>query len=254
MNMLEKQLMGIGLTEGEIRVYLALLDLGMSTTGPIIDHSRVSSSKAYGILNRLMEKGLVSYVIKSNIRHYEALDPRKILDFLTVKEREIQEHRQAVKEIIPTLSARRKLKQKTDEARVYTGYEGIRSYFDEIFERLQPGEERLVLGAESGYADIPKVVRFFHMQSRRFAAKGIRTKIIFNEGMRKTSGKRYEKMGHTQVRYLKQVTPASIGIQGDNVDILLWDEKKIVLFAITSREVAESYREFFRTMWGVARK
>ncbi|MBI4175864.1 MAG: hypothetical protein HY518_01560 [Candidatus Aenigmarchaeota archaeon] len=251
--MLEKQLMGIGLTQGEIRVYLTLLDIGMSTTGPIVDRSRISSSKVYNILNRLMEKGLASYVIKSNVRHYEALDPSKMFEFLSRKEREIQDQRNAVKGIIPVLSARRRLKQRSDEARVYTGPEGVKSYFNEVFEKLKPGDERLVLGAKSGYSDIPRVVRFFSMQGRRFAAKGIKTKIIFNEDLRKSGG-RYGRMGRTQVRYMKHATPASIGIQGDNVDILLWDERKTVLFAISSREVADSYREFFRALWEVAKK
>ena len=53
-----------GLTEGEIKVYLALLELGSSTTGPIVDKSGISRSIIYQILEKLMEKGLVSFITK----------------------------------------------------------------------------------------------------------------------------------------------------------------------------------------------
>jgi len=52
------QLKAIGLTEGEIRVYLALLDSGLTTTGIVIKQSNITGSKVYNILDRLIEKGL----------------------------------------------------------------------------------------------------------------------------------------------------------------------------------------------------
>ncbi|GAG26288.1 unnamed protein product, partial [marine sediment metagenome] len=39
----------IGLTQGEIKTYLALLKLGSSSTGPIAKESQVSRSKLYSI-------------------------------------------------------------------------------------------------------------------------------------------------------------------------------------------------------------
>jgi len=53
----------VGLTPGEAKIYLALLELGQSTTGPIVNKSKVSTSKTYKILERLENKGLVSHRI-----------------------------------------------------------------------------------------------------------------------------------------------------------------------------------------------
>ena len=50
----------LGLTQREIRVYLALLELGSTTTGSIIKRSEVPNSKIYEILESLQNKGLVS--------------------------------------------------------------------------------------------------------------------------------------------------------------------------------------------------
>ena len=49
----------IGLTKSEINVYLALLELGSSSTGKIVDKSKAASSKIYEILDRLMQKRIV---------------------------------------------------------------------------------------------------------------------------------------------------------------------------------------------------
>ena len=69
----------IGLTKSEIKVYLALLELGSSTTGPIVDKSKASSSKIYEILDKLMqkfvewkrEKGDPEYAIEYNDVTYQ---------------------------------------------------------------------------------------------------------------------------------------------------------------------------------------
>ena len=49
----------IGLTQGEIRVYLALLELHTSTAGPIIEKAGLPSSVVYLALNKLLKKEMI---------------------------------------------------------------------------------------------------------------------------------------------------------------------------------------------------
>ena len=53
-----KLLHDIGLTEGETKVYLALISLGTTRTGQLASKAGVSSSKVYKILDRLIKKVL----------------------------------------------------------------------------------------------------------------------------------------------------------------------------------------------------
>ena len=57
----------VGLTKSEAKVYLALLELGSSSKGPIVKRSGVASSKVYELLDKLIAKGLVSIVVKANV-------------------------------------------------------------------------------------------------------------------------------------------------------------------------------------------
>jgi len=64
------ELIQLGLTSGEARIYLSLLKLGSSKVGSIVKDSRVSYSKVYDVLEGLITKGLVSYVTFDIISKY----------------------------------------------------------------------------------------------------------------------------------------------------------------------------------------
>ena len=75
----------IGLTEGEIRVYEALAYLGQSSTGPIMDKSGISSTKVYLILERLIQRGLVCFIVENNVKKFQIANPQNIIEYLDKK-------------------------------------------------------------------------------------------------------------------------------------------------------------------------
>src|SRR3989344_2183897 len=97
------ELLKAGLTDGESKVYLALSELGASTVGPLVKKSKVAYSNIYDILNRLIEKGLVSFVIKSKIRYFQTTTPKNLLIYLENKEKEISEQKNELRKILPDL-------------------------------------------------------------------------------------------------------------------------------------------------------
>ena len=76
----------IGLTNSEAKTYVALLKLGQTTAGPIVSEAKVTRSKIYDILERLKNKGLVSYITKKSTKHFSATSPENILHYLEEKE------------------------------------------------------------------------------------------------------------------------------------------------------------------------
>lgn len=85
----------LGLTKNEISVYLALLRLGETTAGLIVDESHVTRSKIYDLLERLQQKGLVSFIYKKSVRYYHAAPPQTIIHYLERKEQVLHEQKQA---------------------------------------------------------------------------------------------------------------------------------------------------------------
>jgi sugar-specific transcriptional regulator TrmB len=68
----EKILEELGLSKNETKVYLALLELGLSSLKDITSKSGVHRTNVYDSLKRLVKKGLVSHVTKDNKTAYEA--------------------------------------------------------------------------------------------------------------------------------------------------------------------------------------
>ena len=93
----------IGLTKTEIKIYLTLLKLGQSTTTNIVRKAEIHASKVYEFLDKLIQKGLVSYVIKSNKKYFSASEPDFLKEFLREKENKIKEQESEINKILPEL-------------------------------------------------------------------------------------------------------------------------------------------------------
>src|SRR3989344_4463578 len=128
----EKILENIGLTKNEIKIYLALLKLGQITSWSIIKETGVHTSKVYDGLQRLLDKGLVSYVIISNTKHFNATDPSRLLDFLDNKKRNIEIQEKEIRKIIPSLKAESASSQEETKAEIFKGWKGMETIYNEV--------------------------------------------------------------------------------------------------------------------------
>ena len=65
----------------------------------------------------------------------------------------------------------------------------------------------------------------------------------------------YAKLKNTEIRYMPKnmKTPAAVDIYGNNVGVLILKPKPII-FLISSKEAADSYREFFKLFWKICNK
>src|SRR3989338_8400808 len=101
---MDKQILKeIGLSEGEIKVYLALLKLGEAKKTEIAKHAGVSSSKVYEICSRLQSKGVVGTIIKDKKTNFRAMEPKRLLDFFNEKTARIENQRKELEKAIPML-------------------------------------------------------------------------------------------------------------------------------------------------------
>ena len=57
----------LGLSEGEIKVYMALLKLGSSPVSALKEETKLHRTTIYDFIEKLLNKGLVNHVIKNNV-------------------------------------------------------------------------------------------------------------------------------------------------------------------------------------------
>lgn len=247
---MEQTLRQIGLTEGEIKVYLALLEMGSSSITNIIKKSGVSGSKTYEVLDRLMKKGLANSIVKNSINYFEASDPNKILDYLDEKEEEIKEEKSSIQKIIPQLILKQKSAKKS-EAKIFTGFEGLKTANEDIINSLKKGETWLSMGL----TEQPESWEiYFNKAQKRRADKGIIHKHIINEKYRSLHKKR-KSLPHTKFKFLSKEfeMPTSTEIYNDKVVIMILIKENPLAIMIESKEVSDSFRKYFNVMWGIAK-
>ena len=130
----------IGLTDGEIKIYSSLIDLGQSSIFNIMKKSGVSSSKVYLILDRLIQKGLVSYISENNVKKYQATNPSSVLDMIDTKKEELDNIREEFDNLIPQINMQMSSYEE-ESAQVYKGIKGLKSAYMNILGELGSGEE-----------------------------------------------------------------------------------------------------------------
>src|SRR3989344_665551 len=142
----EKLLEEIGLTKGEITVYLTLLKIGETTTGKIIEEAQISSGKIYEILDKLIKKGLASYIIKDKTKYFNSASPNRILDYIREKEKQLNQKEQEFFKELPSLLAIEKIGKKEYEINLFKGFKGFQTAIFEALQELTPKDEVLAMG------------------------------------------------------------------------------------------------------------
>ena len=249
--MVEDALRKIGLTEGEIKVYLALLELGSCTTGKITKKSFVSGSKVYEVLDRLIGKGLASFVEKNGVKHYEAAEPYRIIDYLDEKEKEIEKEKDEVSKIMPQLVLKQKSAQQS-VAKIYSGWEGMKTANEDIINSLKKGEEWLSIGL----TEQPKAwERYFNHKQKERSKKGIVHKALLNEKYIDVFKVR-KKLPLTSYRFLPKEWggPTSTEIYGDKISFFILLPESPMVAVIENEHIAESYKNYFYALWKGAKK
>lgn len=242
---------GLGFTKGEIKVYYALLELGPSTTGEIVKQGHVSRSKVYEMLDKLLEKGMVSFVVRENIRYFEAASPTAIIDWIQNKRKHLAEQEEKLRLILPKIKARQKKLKIRQTAIVYEGFAGIKTMYDEILANLKKGEEYYAIAVEPEVYQNKNFVAFLKNYHARRAAKGIHVKLISMNTL-KNSISELSEIGNIELRFTDQPIPAATLIYKNDMATFVWSKETPTGIVIRSPIIAQRYKLFFQKIWNQA--
>lgn len=239
-----EKLKEIGLNEKESKVYLALLELEDALVSEISDKTKINRSLLYDVLNDLTKKGIVTYILKNNVRYYRAAEPEKIMAMLKEKEKIF-----AV--MLPELLALHKPRTKKPIVEILEGIEGIKTILNDI---LRVKKEWDAFGAPGKGPEIlgPSIDAFEKERCKSIVLKAIYMKTA--EG--KKRGKTLAKLKNTFVRYAPEsyISPASNYIYGDRLALIFWYKDFPFAIRIIDKTLADSYRNHFKLLWNNADK
>lgn len=234
----------LGLTTNETKVYITLLDLGSAQAGQITEKSGIHRRNVYDAISRLMEKGLISFVIVNNKKLFNPVNPKRFLEIIDEKKFELENLKNEFNKIIPELEIKTRLQDKHD-VRFFKGAEGLKTVFEDI---IRTGKD--YIGYGPGH-QLEKILKhyFRHFVNRRFKAK-IKIRLIYDEASR-------GRVKHplSTIRYIPEQysSRAALRIYGDKVAILLLSEEEPMAIVIKNKAIADGYRKYFEVMWQAAK-
>ena len=240
-----------GLTDGEIKVYLALLELGSSTTGPIVDKSGIARSIIYQILEKLMQKGIVSQVTKEQTKYFQAAEPSKLLDYIDEHEAAIQTNRRMVEKLLPQLDLLKKSARES-EVQLFSGFRGTIVVHEHTYQKLKRGEGYWYMGVP---ADQPGPHHSYWQRDHQRRAKvGISCRLLFEADTDPKILKNRNSYSGCEARYMPAdiKTPAWFMGYGNVATIGIPSGKPITV-EITNQEIADSFKAYFDEFWKKSR-
>jgi len=122
---IELELRKLGLSEKEVRVYLAGLELGPSSVQKIAKKAKITRPTTYEIIKTLEEKGLFTETKQKKKRLFVAQSPERILGVMRIQKREIEEKEREFIRIIAALES--KYSKEKEGAKVFKGREGLKT-------------------------------------------------------------------------------------------------------------------------------
>lgn len=231
----------LGLNASEIEVYLFLLENGISSPIDVSKNTKILRTNCYGLLNNLIDKGLVEEQNRSNKKKYLAKNPRTIMSLLDSKREKVE------KKLLPELMGLYKSQKNKPVVKFFEGKEEIQAVAQSMYNTDQ------VLGFASTNKVMNTMRNFWRNWRKDLKKNGIILKDILSEpSLGKEIGQSIEDMG---ALFDYKIIPGKY--DEVNIDILIWDDN-VLLFTIEepifgtqiqNKAVADAFRVMHKIMW-----
>jgi len=234
-----ENLQKIGFNLNEAKIYLILLEYGSLQAGLLSKKTQINRRTTYDTIERLIEKGYISYSVIANKRIFKAVSPDIILE-------KIKETERQARDFIPKLKEVYQKAKEECESNIYRGRKGIRSILNEILKQ----KNYVVFGSNEKFLDIMQ--HDFSIFQKKKKELKIRSRTIMSISMK---DKPVLKEAFTNYRFVsKQFSlPTSTFIYSSKVAIIVWSEIPVGM-VVENKNVADSFKQYFEVLWRLGEK
>jgi len=237
-----------GITPTEQRVYFEIMNLGETGIGQIIKRTGLHRGTVYNSINKLIEKGFVSYNDNSGVRAYR-ISGKKIFEEIILEHKKNDEADFIkIEDFFKQVTEKGKNIEK-HKVETFLGVSAFKTLFLEMYDECREkkieylfqgkgGEMLDVVG--SGFYDYTKKLR------REF---GIKCRLILEEKFRDPNA--FEQKNITK-KYVndKINTPLNLWIYGSTLLLVFFDMSPITCIRIRNESLASRFRNYFEELWG----
>ncbi|MFC1732026.1 TrmB family transcriptional regulator [candidate division KSB1 bacterium] len=232
----------IGLSEGEIKVYSALLETGKAPVNKVHERTGIERRNIYDILNKLIERGLVTYITENKRRLFRVSHPNKIMNYIEEKEENLGIIKKDIAKEIPTIIDKFNFPRSDVNAEFFRGIEGVKA----VFEDMLNYKDAYWVGAGKWLME-KYPVWWRHWNKKRIEKKMVWHNLLIHE--RKLLGDKARK--YEEIKFLPKEFSGNktvFGIYGNKVINFMFGPD-FLAFVIESKEFADNYRKYHKYLW-----
>lgn len=241
----------LGLDSRQAELYTSLLKQPKGsemTAFTIAEKAGMPRSTVYLVLGELTKKGLVSSYKKNNVLHYLVENPNRLAN-------ELDEKKDLLSSLLPALQSLSKENAFTPSVRTYTGAEGVRTVFDEIYDpKHLPGMEFHSISHPKLIQYMPKKFWEYMELKKKY---NVHTKMMLSTKFSADkTPKEYVSDAHRETRFLS--TPLSFEgtfiIYGKKTALFSHKDNEVYSMIIDSPAITEMLDGIFMCLWNLVPK
>ncbi|MFH1789833.1 MAG: helix-turn-helix domain-containing protein [bacterium] len=234
--MLNNQLQQLGFGKNEIKIYLALFELGKCRAGEIIDNTKLHRNIVYQDLEDLVKRDLVTKTEVKGVFEYSVNNPESLVEEFEIK-------KQLSRRIADQLVNRQK--QSSREVSVYEGMDGLKKSRNKML-KYSSKDELFVFAVES----ISKMEKYWRSFHKKRDAKGIKMRMLYERKAKKQDVDWRDHLENSQAKYLpfSQGLPIWFAGIGEHLELGIPGENPLT-FNIRSKEAVDGFKTFFDYFW-----
>lgn len=246
-----QNLVRLGLSPNEAKVYQACLTRGELTIHELTHMTGISRTTIYGVAEYLQKKGLISFVMKQSHRIYCAESPEKLKRYFDQKQRDIEQKNKYLDEILPDLKMVFSKAGSKPVISFYQGREEVRNIFEDV---ITSGAKEVLFVCEIGLLEEALGPEFLKDYIPRRVAAGIRTRGLYasdhfpDEELYKSTDAnlRTVRLGPPNLK-----SAVYTGIYQNKV-YFISSVHEAYGVVIESKDLSESMKTWFEALWNIS--
>lgn len=246
---MQKELQQLGYSPNQATVYLALLELGQTTVGPIIKKTSLHRQVVYNTLEGLEKLDLIQATTKNNRQNFVIIDPQKIVE-------NIKKQQNLAEDLLPELLAKQKKGQASQEIKIYEGIEGFQTMHYNNIKNTPINGEYLVLGAGAErWTEIMQKNNLITKYEKLRLEKNIQIRLLSYEDRRESMNAIKNLFGQGPknkkfTRFLSKEFNSPVGIQVyfDRVELISYVDP-IIIVEIKNMSFVKVFKQYFENLW-----
>jgi len=230
----------LGLTNSEIKTYIALLELGSSGATEILHKAGIQSSVMYRALNSLIDKGLIGFILNGNNKIYKATDPENFFDFIEDKKKRFES-------ILPELKEKQSYAKTEEKATIYKGKNGITKVYNLLLNSSP--KEYLSFGGGKECLELMGD-KWWSLIHKKRLGKQIIARQVWDNTVKEFLKHDFMQTSLTKVKFIdeKFANFQETIICGNFVAITIFTENPYSIL-IEDSIVTEGYKKYFELLW-----